>query len=207
MSFAARKCYYLGTQADRISVFFLHFPHFSFLTFLCLNFACTSSPYCLICSYNRGYFLNVLIENSVLKLFTFSFPNFTNRIITMAGEQSNNGVDAQQNGRSYNPVPDDNPKQVKREHVEGTFSKYAQLIHASQRPLPTQSGDGTYLGEKNKGTSLFQDLRAMGLKGVQTLIAVKKQERSGELVDDRTYLMERVISVRPSTQGIMGGSC
>lgn len=31
---------------------------------------------------------------------------------------------------------------ITRETVSDTFAEYAQLIHASQRPLPNQSGDG-----------------------------------------------------------------
>ena len=96
---------------------------------------------------------------------------------------------------AYKPVQEDSPNRVNRGHVEGTFSKYAQLIHASRRPLPTESGDGTYLGEKKKGTSLFQDLRTIGFKGISTVLAVAKSKRKGELDDDRKYLMERVIAV------------
>lgn len=119
----------------------------------------------------------------------------------MAGDASNgaaNGsktTDDKQMTPTYRAVKDDQPSRVNRGQVEGTFSKYAQLIHASRRPLPTESGDGTYLGEKKKGTSLFQDLRTVGFKGIKTIIAVGKSKKKGDLVDDRTYLMEKIIAV------------
>ncbi|KAL1954110.1 hypothetical protein VTO42DRAFT_1734 [Malbranchea cinnamomea] len=120
---------------------------------------------------------------------------------TATGNGSANGV----NGRheegpkpevpSYKPHPDDNPRRLKRHHVEGTFEKYAQLIHAAARPLPTQTGDGTYLKKKEKKTSKFQDIRSIGFKGIRTLLTVSKHQRSGQLVDDRAYLMEKLINL------------
>jgi linoleate 10R-lipoxygenase len=82
-----------------------------------------------------------------------------------------------------------------RNEVESTFEQYAQLIHAARRPLPTQSGDGSYL-EHDVPTGLMQDLKALGFKDVNTLISVMKNKQSGGFVDDKTYLMERVIQVR-----------
>src|SRR5256885_13394794 len=32
-----------------------------------------------------------------------------------------------------------------RGEVESAFKQYAQLIHAAKRPLPNQTGDGTYI--------------------------------------------------------------
>jgi len=83
---------------------------------------------------------------------------------------------------------------VKREEVQSSFQQYAQLIHAAQRPLPTQSGDGSYL-EQDVPASMMQDLKSLGFKDVKTLMAVMKTKASGALADDKTYLMERVIQV------------
>ncbi len=80
--------------------------------------------------------------------------------------------------------------------VAATFEQYAQLIHASRRPLPTQTGDGSYI-KHEVPTSLFQDLRSLGFQDVNTLIGVMKGRVSGEPLDDKTYLMERVIQVCP----------
>ena len=81
-----------------------------------------------------------------------------------------------------------------RADVETAFTKFAQLIHASRRPLPSQSGDGAYL-DQAEPTGLVQDLRSIGFKDVNTLMAVMKTKVTGELQDDRTYLMERIIQV------------
>ena len=53
---------------------------------------------------------------------------------------------------------------VTRAEVASIFEQYAQLIHASLRPLPNQSGDGAYLDKVNpslKGymTGLCTDIR------------------------------------------------
>jgi linoleate 10R-lipoxygenase len=92
-----------------------------------------------------------------------------------------------------------------RDDVDLLFGKYAQLIHASRRPLPSQNGDGTYV-EHETSTGLFQDLKTMGFKDFATLKDVLGNELSGELVDDRTMLMERVIQVM-STCGGSAISC
>jgi hypothetical protein len=53
---------------------------------------------------------------------------------------------------------------VTRAEVASIFEQYAQVIHASLRPLPNQSGDGAYLDKVNpslKGymTGLCTDIR------------------------------------------------
>lgn len=83
---------------------------------------------------------------------------------------------------------------VKREEVQSSFQQYAQLIHASHRPLPTQSGDGSYI-EENVPSGLMQDLKSLGFQDVKTLIGVMKTKATGALADDKTYLMERVIQL------------
>lgn len=81
-----------------------------------------------------------------------------------------------------------------RVDVESSFNKFAQLIHASRRPLPTQSGDGAYL-ERTEPTGFLQDLKSIGFKDVETLMELMKSKTSGKLQDDKTYLMERIIQV------------
>lgn len=83
---------------------------------------------------------------------------------------------------------------VKREEVQSSFQQYAQLIHAAQRPLPTQSGDGSYLDE-DVPSGMMQDLKSLGFQDVKTLMAVMKTKATGALADDKTYLMERVIQL------------
>lgn len=97
------------------------------------------------------------------------------------------------NGKKNNSMPVDHS--VGRQEVESTFSKYAGLIHASRRPLPNQTGDGQYLDHPESG-SVWGDLRTLGFKDVKTLMAVMQNKASGELQDDKTYMMEHVIQVR-----------
>jgi linoleate 10R-lipoxygenase len=83
---------------------------------------------------------------------------------------------------------------AKREDIGNVFKQYAQLIHASQRPLPTQTGDGTYI-DQTVPTGLWQDLKNLGFKDVNTLLELMKNKMDGKMTDDKTYLMERVIQV------------
>lgn len=96
---------------------------------------------------------------------------------------------------------------VKREEVQNAFEQFAQVLHASQRPLPTQTGDGAYL-EDAVAPSLMQDLRSLGFQDVKTLLAVMQTKATGALADDKTYIMERVIQVcwRPIAKIIVKGS-
>lgn len=95
-----------------------------------------------------------------------------------------------------------------REEVESGFAQFAQLVHAAQRPLPNQTGDGTYVDEAAHHSSLWQDIRALGFKDAVTLAEVMKNTASGALVDDKTMLMERVIQVcRPPARPSMKGIC
>jgi linoleate 10R-lipoxygenase len=82
-----------------------------------------------------------------------------------------------------------------RSDVQNSFEQFAQLIHASERPLPTQTGDGSYLDHKEP-SGLMADVRALGFKDVRTLVDVMKNKATGELQDDKTYLMEHTIQVR-----------
>jgi hypothetical protein len=82
-----------------------------------------------------------------------------------------------------------------RQDVESSFTQFAQLVHAAQRPLPNQTGDGTYVDEAAHHSSLWQDMRSLGFKDAKTLAEVMKNTASGALVDDKTMLMERVIQV------------
>jgi linoleate 10R-lipoxygenase len=83
---------------------------------------------------------------------------------------------------------------VKRAEVVAVFEKYAQAIHASQEPLPNQTGDGTYL-KHDKSSGLIADIKSLGLGDINTVKDLISSKASGELVDDKTYLMERVIQM------------
>lgn len=91
---------------------------------------------------------------------------------------------------------------VSRSEVESSFTQFAHLVHAAQRPLPNQSGDGTYIEEKQQHSGLWADLRSLGFRDVKTLTEVMKNTASGALVDDKTMLMERVIQASSTFRSI-----
>ena len=113
-----------------------------------------------------------------------------------------NGVEPQTNGvngKRKSIVSTIKPQEVEdhsagRVDVEDSFSKYAQLVQASNEPLPTQTGDGATL-EHKEPSSLLQDIRALGYKDVGTLMQVVKTKATGEYQDDKTMMMEHVMQV------------
>ena len=136
-----------------------------------------------------------------LKLFLTMIRRLTSRLSRDKKQEVNGNGTADSkntiNGKrsSYAPKsktgePEDHS--ASRHEVESSFEKYAQLIHASQRPLPTQSGDGAYL-DHTEPSGLLQDLKSIGFKDIGTLMQVMKNKASGELQDDKTYMMEHVI--------------
>jgi len=83
---------------------------------------------------------------------------------------------------------------AERAAIHSHFKDFAQIINVSRQPVPDQSGDGTYM-EKEETTGLFADMKNLGFKDLKTLREVLGNRASGELVDDKTYIMERVIQV------------
>ncbi|EEH06908.1 animal heme peroxidase [Histoplasma capsulatum G186AR] len=74
-------------------------------------------------------------------------------------------------------------RRVERQEIEDTFAKYSEF-----------SGDHSRM-KKDGTSSKFQEVRWMGWKGVRTLLEVVKGKTSSKLVDDRDYLMERIIQL------------
>lgn len=101
--------------------------------------------------------------------------------------------------RKSSVIQEDN-HQVKRAEVVAVFEKYAQAIHASREPLPNQTGDGTYL-KHDQSSGLINDIKSLGFRDINTVKDLIKSKATGELVDDKTYLMERIIQVRTAFQG------
>lgn len=76
-----------------------------------------------------------------------------------------------------------------------SLAQVEQVVKASLRSLPAETGDGTYV-KYNTTTGLGQDLSHVDLKDVKTLAEVAKSAITGDPVNDREYIMERVIQVR-----------
>lgn len=53
-----------------------------------------------------------------------------------------------------------------REGVSAVFSQFSQLLHASQRALPTENGDGSYKDTVIQRTGLKRDLKYLSMKGM-----------------------------------------
>lgn len=77
---------------------------------------------------------------------------------------------------------------------ENPLSQIEQVVSASLRPLPTETGDGTYVKD-NTTTGFAKDLGYFGAKDVETLAETAKSAVTGDPVNDREYIMERVIQV------------
>lgn len=80
-------------------------------------------------------------------------------------------------------------------HSNGNkIAQVEQVVAAALRPLPTQTGDGSYV-QMPSVTGLAKDLLHFDLKDAKTLAEVAKTAVTGEAVNDRDYIMERVIQV------------
>ncbi|KAL2862868.1 peroxidase/cytochrome P450 family protein [Aspergillus lucknowensis] len=81
------------------------------------------------------------------------------------------------------------------------ISQIENAVSASLRPLPAATGNGTYVAESTK-TGLARDLSHVDLEDIRTLADLIKNAATGEPVDDKQYIMERVIQLAaglPST--------
>ena len=90
------------------------------------------------------------------------------------------------------PVSDMSP--VTRKDIDDAFSQFAHLVHASQRPIPNQSGDGQYL-EKDEPSGFWSDIRSMGMKDLVAVKHILEDKANGNPQDDRKMYMEEVIQV------------
>ncbi|KAL4803636.1 Psi-producing oxygenase A [Aspergillus unguis] len=74
------------------------------------------------------------------------------------------------------------------------LSQIESAVSASLRPLPTATGDGTYITDSTQ-TGLASDLSHVDLNDARTLVDVVKSAATGQPVDDKQYIMERVIQL------------
>ncbi|KAL5002235.1 heme peroxidase [Aspergillus recurvatus] len=117
------------------------------------------------------------------------------------GSNNANGAAATNNSskrQSKMPPPrrssSDSGSSAESEDAPAVFEKYAQVLHASSRPIPHQGGEAAYL-EKEHPSGLFNDLRSLGFKDFASLKDVIKTKINGELTDDKTMIMERIIQI------------
>ena len=78
--------------------------------------------------------------------------------------------------------------------VRTTLSSIYTLAQKKLRPLPTQTGDGTYVAE-HAHSGFLKDISKLGLKDVITIKDAIKGHVATEPINDKTYFMERIIKV------------
>lgn len=83
-----------------------------------------------------------------------------------------------------------------RSRIEAKFKQLTGNYSASQRPLPTGTGDGTYVDPPPKVLpGVVKDVAMLGPEGVDTMAEVAKMAVTKEAWDDKQYLLERLVHV------------
>lgn len=100
-------------------------------------------------------------------------------------------------------LPSTPPEQhvSQREKVAAAFKSVSGLIKATVAPLPIQTGDGSLINNP-KPTGFLHDLLHMHPKDIITLGELAKEAITGDSVNDKTFLMERLVKLAselPST--------
>lgn len=91
-------------------------------------------------------------------------------------------------------LPDTPPEQHVhfREKVNETFRSLAGIIKASTAPLPKETGDGARIAN-TKPSGLLDDLTHLRPGDITTLIDLAKSKFTENPMNDKTYLMERLL--------------
>lgn len=82
-----------------------------------------------------------------------------------------------------------------RTDIESVIREISSALHASSRPLPTQTGDNTYLSVESAKSNLLSGMKHLSIHNMKTVKDMLVESIEGSLVDDRTYIMERVIQL------------
>ncbi|KAL8965257.1 MAG: hypothetical protein Q9183_003949 [Haloplaca sp. 2 TL-2023] len=90
--------------------------------------------------------------------------------------------------------PDQPDYSVTPGDIQSNFEKFAHLLQTSNRPLPTQGGEGSDM-EEGQPSGFLQDLKTFGFKDINTMLQVMKGKATGELQDDKTYTMEYLMQL------------
>ena len=100
-------------------------------------------------------------------------------------------------------LPNSPPEQhvALRKQVVAAFDSVSGVIKAAAAPIPTQTGDGSAI-QTTRESGLLQDIFHLHPKDVVTMAAVAKEAATGDPINDKTFLMERLIQLAsdlPST--------
>lgn len=110
--------------------------------------------------------------------------------------QSLSTLNAAHSGFAPPPEPAEHADTIPvfRTDVEEVFTQFAGLIHASRRPLPSQTGDHPSIqGEESSG--LLADLGSLGFKELVTVKNLIVDKASGPPHDDKKMHMEQIIQL------------
>lgn len=86
-----------------------------------------------------------------------------------------------------------------RQRVGDSVAQLWSLLNAIRAPLPTQTGDGTDLPRSQRTSALYdlrtvlRDISTLGFDRVEDLAEVVRHASLEQPIDDKTYLMERLI--------------
>ncbi|KAJ1708427.1 fatty acid oxygenase PpoC [Aspergillus flavus] len=117
---------------------------------------------------------------------------------TQNGAQNGTQVNGDKRQSKVSPARKSADQEPSRKAANGAsvFGKYAQVLHASQSPLPNQTGDGATFEQRHG--SLVQDLKSLHLEDAATLKQLSMNKIKGVPVDDKTMLMEKIIQIASS---------
>jgi linoleate 8R-lipoxygenase / 9,12-octadecadienoate 8-hydroperoxide 8R-isomerase len=82
-----------------------------------------------------------------------------------------------------------------RADIVSALTQIGNAMNASFRPVPTQTGDYTSLSHGEAKSSVLSEVKYLSIRNVQTLKDMLVEGLEGGFVDDRTYIMERVIQL------------
>lgn len=108
------------------------------------------------------------------------------------GASGVNGVNQKSPTEAQGKYPEPPDHGESRLDIESALTSFVSLVTHSLRPLPDQTGDGSYI-EHDIHPSLFKELSTIRIGDVKTLI--EKLEAGSGPIDDKTMLMEHVIQL------------
>lgn len=88
-----------------------------------------------------------------------------------------------------------------RSKLGSSFKQASALISHIAKPVPHGTGDGSDLDPKERNALIrklegdIADLSNLDITDIKGLIEVQKAKMTGEMTDDKTYLMENIIRV------------
>lgn len=99
------------------------------------------------------------------------------------------------------PEPQMSTLDKARQNVWQSLQQMKTLLNAVKAPLPTQTGDGTYLPQPEKDSlwknvnEIFRDISRSDINDLEGLLKTVKSAKLGQPLDDKEYLMESMIAV------------